>query len=261
MAEPRSNQTASPSDLTARKRTGLLVRVVLFAIVVIACGFYSRIFQRLWTTVFPLACSTGSTAPLFVDFDAFPARIGDQDNLCRGVGDGECQRSDGDDVVRGECLGERMHGRFSVVNAKAGARRWSGTYCDGLPCGEFRIRIDSEHENVFRVENLHIQGPATIWERDGDRFVEFSGRYDRGKRVGRWVRRVEPSKTVRMAVIYDEHGIMTTASMYCTNGNLKEIRGKRTFIFDPQGKTIAEGSVLDPATGAGAANPSLCPLP
>jgi hypothetical protein len=211
-----------------------------------------------------MTCGNGNPVAFVLDFDAYPARMVDQDNFCQGIGDGACQRGMGDDVLRGECRNGRMHGGWSLANTKSGIATWSGTYCDGWPCGEFRIRIDAEHENVFRVENLHLHGSATIWQQHASRRVEFSGRYDRGRRIGRWVRRFEPAHVVHSAVVFDEQGIVTTTSFYCTNGNLKETRGKRTFVFDSQGKTIAETSsvvALEPVGDAGTDEQSLCPLP
>jgi hypothetical protein len=263
-----SSAHSGNQNTTNRPPFAFWIRVVLFVIVIVGCGWYSRFFQSSWTSFFPLTCASGSSALFVVEFDTFPARIGDQDNLCFGIGDGECQRVAADILIRGECRSSRMHGHWTVTDAKTGNDHWSGMYCDGLPCGDYRIRFDSEHENAFRVDKLLLDGPATIWERRDKQLVEFSGRYNHGKRVGPWVRRVEPSHTMLSTSIYDDSGFVTTTSYHCTNGNRKEIRGKDTFIYDAQGNAVAKSSADsqldqegDSLPDAGADDPAHCPLP
>ncbi len=237
--------------------------------VVIACGWYSRIFQSLWTTASPHTCAEGNLALFAVDFNEFPARLGEQFNLCTGIGDGECHRIGGDLVVRGACRNGQMDGPWSLQNVQTETSRWSGTFCNGLPCGEFHYRWpDRDAENVFHVENMHVHGDATILENDAGRVFEVSGRFDHGKRVGRWARHLEIGRQLYSVVIYDENGFVSTTMIYCTNGNRKEIRGKGTFLFDAQGKTIATSWPVDPRESdagvnpnVGAIDPSLCPLP
>lgn len=145
---------------------------------------------------------------------------------------------------------------------------WSGTYCNGLPCGEFHVRFDADHENVFRVENLQLNGSAVIWQHEKERWIEASGRYEKGKRVGRWARHVEPGHTLHSATIYDDNGFVSSTSFYCTNGNRREVRGPNIFLFDARGTTIAKTvSNQAPENADGAApevnadDPALCPLP
>lgn len=244
--------------MSVMRRFGLWARVIAFVLVVLACGFASGIVQSMWTSAFPLTCASEKLDLFAVDFEAFPARIGEQDNACAGLGNGDCEGKQGDLAVVGQCRNGRMNGRFSVTNTKAPSTVWSGTYCDGLPCGEFRRRVDTEHEDVFHVENMHIHGATTLWEKSGDRLIEATGRYERGKRVGRWARRVEPSRALVSASIFDEQGFLTMTSFSCTNGYLKEVRGKDVTVFDAQGKSIAKGTLGD---GGEAESAALCPLP
>lgn len=270
-AQSPINSSSSHSEgQTAEPRRGFAfwVRVGVFVIVVLGCGWYSRFFQSLWTTVFPLDCAAGSSALFAVDYDEFPARIGEQENLCVGVGDGACQRNAGDEMIHGECRSKRMHGHWSVADKKTRRDKWSGMYCDGLPCGDFRVRVDSDHEDAFRVDKLHLDGPTTIWELRDKQIIEYSGRYERGLRSGQWIRRLEPSHTMLSAFIYDRHGFIMITTFYCTNGNRKEIRGQGTFLFDAQGNTIASSlpnsghaGSADSVPDAGTIDPSLCPLP
>jgi len=255
----RQSSPTNPSSTRSdnRARFAFWIRVVAFMIVVIGCGWYSRFLQSMWTNLFPLICADGNMALFAVDFDAFPARLGDQNNSCSGISDGECRRKAGDEMIHGECRNGHMHGAWSLVNVKTGTTSWSGMYADGLPRGEFHNRLDDNHENVFRVENLQVHGSTRIWERQGNRFVEVSGQYHHGKRTGRWVRRVEPSPALLSASVYDDNGFLTTTSFYCTNGNRKEIRGGNVFLFDPQGNLLAKSLPND----ENANDASLCPLP
>jgi hypothetical protein len=262
---PTNPSTTPPSKPAAatKSRLALRIRVIAFVILVLACGWYMRFFQSTWTTFFPRTCANGNAALFVVDFDALPARMGDQKNLCADVGDGECRRTDGEELLYGECRSGRMHGPWSLENVKTGVITWSGTYCNGLPCGEFHQRIDAEHENVFRVEKLHLHGPATIWKSDGERFIELSGHYEHSKRKGRWVHRVDPSHAMLAASIYDENGFVTTTSLYCTNGNRQETRGRTIFLFDAQGNLLAKRTADERETTPAirAMDPALCPLP
>jgi hypothetical protein len=163
---------------------------------------------------------------------------------------------------------ERMDGPWSVTNAQSGSASWSGNYCEGLPCGQFRARVDSEHENGFYIDKLHLHGAAKIWELRDTRRIEFSGRYEAGRRSGQWIRYLEPSHARLESLVYDRAGFLTTTTRYCTNGNRQEIRGSSTFLFDAQGKLIAKRSPSAPGESetnqlpnAGADDPSLCPLP
>ena len=272
-SESPTNAPANHSDgqgAPAKRRFAFWIRVGVFIIVVLGCGWYSRFFQSTLTTVSPLACADGNAALFAVDFNGFPVRLEEQSNLCTGIGDGECHRIAGDEIIRGECLDGRMHGPWSVRNTKLGTISWSGSFCNGLPCGEFHRRLEGRNnaEYVFRVENMHIHGNATIWENEADHVFEVSGRFEHGKRVGRWVRHLELEHRLYSAVIYDENGFVSTTTFYCTNGNRKEIRGKGTFLLDAQNNTIATSWPVDPRESdagenpnAGANDPSLCPLP
>lgn len=261
------NNTSSPSTkqqlVATRPRLAFRMRVIVFVLVVLGCGWYAGVFQSIWTNVFPLTCAQGTAALFVVDFDTLPARIGDQTNLCAGIGDGECRRNDSAEQLHGECRGGRMHGPWSAKNLKTGAIAWSGTYCNGFPCGEFHQRIDAEHENVFRVENLHLHGQTTIWKRVGERLIESSGHYEQSKRKGRWVYRVEPAHTMLAASMYDDNGFVTTTSLYCTNGNRQESRGGNIFLFDAQGNMIVKRAAdeREATTAIRAMDPALCPLP
>lgn len=190
-------------------------------------------------------------ALFFLDFNEIPVRMSDQFNSCTGISDGECSRNNGTLIIRGECRDERMHGPWSLKDAQTGAVWWSGTYCNGLPCGEFHRRLDDNHEFMFHVQNMHIHGPAKTWEMFENRLTEYSGNYDHGKRKGRWVRNVEPGPVLHSVSIYDDTGSATSTTYYCKNGLRKEVRGQKIFFFDAQGNTLRN----DPA------DPLVCPLP
>jgi len=271
-SESPTNSSANASDgqsAQAKPRLAFWIRVGAFMIVVAGCGWYSRVFRSLWTTASPLACAEGNMALFVVNFNESPARLGDQFNMCTGIGDGECHRINGNLVVRGACRNGQMDGPWSLQNVQAGTSWWSGTFCNGLPCGEFHYRWpDRDAENVFHVENMHVHGDATILENDAGRVFEVSGRFDHGKRVGRWVRHLELGHRLYSAEVYDENGFVSNTTLYCTNGNRKEFRGKGTFLLDAQGKTIATSWPVDPRESdagvnptTGANDPSLCPLP
>lgn len=271
-AESPTNSSANHSDnrgAGSKRRFAFWIRVGVFFIVVLGCGWYSRVFQSTWTNVSPLGCAEGNMALFFVDFNDAPVRMGDQFNSCTGVGDGECHRIAGDQVIRGECRDGRMHGPWSLRNTKFGTVSWSGSFCDGLPCGEFHRHLDGRDvEYVFRVENMHIHGNATLWENEADQVFEVSGRFEHGKRIGRWVRHTERGHRLHSAAIYDENGFVSTTTFYCTNGNRKEIRGRGTFLLDAQNNPIATSWPVDPRESdagvnpnTGANDPSLCPLP
>jgi hypothetical protein len=230
-----------------KSRARLYARFLALAALVITCAWYSRLLERQWTAFFPRACADVPANPPSIDAESFPARIGPQENLCERVGDGHCARTRDDDEVRGECRGGRMDGRFTVKDAKSGAIRWSGEYADGWPRGEVKILASADHHDVYHIESLHLDGPCTLWERDGDRFIEHTGRYEKGRRVGRWVRRVEGTGVVRSAVVHDESGLASKEYFYCTNGNLKEVRGSLTLVYDASGNRLDEQSA--------------CPLP
>lgn len=238
------------------RRLWIRARIGLFLVVVLACGYVSGLIPSLWTSAFPHTCAGGKPSLFAVDFEAFPARIGEQDNLCVGISDGQCERTAGDELVQGECRDGRMHGGFSVKSTKTKSTIWVGNYCNGLPCGEFHVSLDATHENVFHVEMMHIHGAATLWEKNAERWIEASGRYEQGKRIGRWVRRIEPSRALYLASVFDDNGFLRTTSFSCTNGNLKEVRGKDVFVFDAQGKSIEKSTVDGEPLSENA-----CPLP
>ena len=253
---PTRDTTESSAD--ARKvpprRTGFWIRVAIFAVIVVGCGWYTGELQSAFSRISPHRCADGNMALFVVDFEAFPARIGEQFNLCSEVSTGHCERTTGDQVIQGECRNHRMDGPWSLKHAKTGALSWSGTYCNGFPCGEFRRRmVDAEHEFVFRVENMHIHGPAILWERENNRWIELSGRYDQGKRTGRWVRHAEPGHVLHSVTIYDESGFVSTTSFSCTNGNRKEVRGQKVFLYD------SKGNAVEPNEANG--DSSFCPMP
>jgi hypothetical protein len=269
MSETQSPIDASSNDSnkarkSRRTRIAFWMRVALFVIVVVACGWYSGFFQSTWTNIAPLECADGGMDLFLVDFNEMPVRLGVQNNSCTSVGNGECRRIHENLVIRGECRNGQMDGPWSLTEVGTGKTWWTGSYCNGLPCGEFHYRVDDGHSTGFHVQNLHVHGAASIWENQGGRWTEFAGYYDHGKRKGRWVRYVEPAHAIHSASIYDDDGFVTTTSFYCANGNRQEIRGKMTFLFDAQGKTIAENGLdADAGTNSntGANDPSLCPLP
>lgn len=238
------------SDVSKRFRRPLVIRLVLFGVFLVFVGWSSGFFQSTWTGFFPLTCAEGNSALFFLDFNEVPVRLNEQFNLCTGVWDGECTRSGVNLVVRGECSNERMHGPWSLKDIQSGAVWWSGTYCDGLPCGEFHRRLDDDHEFVFHVKNVQLHGPARIWEVHDKRLFELSGYYEYGKRTGRWVRHVDPGHGLHSVSIYD-NGSVTTTTFHCQNGVRKEVRGQTTFFFDAQGNPLRN----DPA------DPPLCLLP
>lgn len=247
---PEPSLVAQRSQRTQRTQWAFRLRVLVFGLVLLGCGIYSGFFRSIWTNRVPNACADGNMALFFVDFNEFPARLGEQFNVCTGVADGQCTRMSGDQVIRGECQKERMQGAWSLHNTKLGTTSWSGTYCNGLPCGEFhRRRVDVDVDDSFRIENMHVHGPATLWEPDGSRWLETAGRFDRGKRIGRWTRHVAPAHVLHSVMIYDENGFLSTTSLYCTNGYRKEIRGKSSLLYDPQ------GNLTNPT------DPPACPLP
>lgn len=263
MSDAQSPNNSSANDSVergakAKRPIAFWIRVGLFTAIVLGCGWYSRFFQTAWTSFFPHTCANGDMALFAVDFSEFYARLGEQFNSCAGIGDGTCRRRAEDQRIQGECRDGQMQGPWSLENTKTGAILWSGTYCTGLPCGEFHRRLDGEHEEVFRVEQLTLQGPATLW----DPGVHFgvSGQFDHGKRIGRWVRYVEPAHTPHSSAFYDNDGFNTTMSYYCTNGNRREIRGDTVFLFDSQGNILAKHSPDGPFDSR-ASDPSLCPMP
>jgi len=231
---------------STRSRRFFYARIAAFVALLIGVGFSSGLFQRQWSAFFPPACAAAAANPPELDVETFPIRVGSQSNLCEGVRDGHCERKTEAEVVSGSCKEGRMDGAFTVTDAKTGALRWSGEYSEGWPRGHFKVR-EGDHESAFRIENLHLEGPSTFWERDGDRFLELSGRYERGRRVGRFTRRVEGTGVVRSALVFEDDGLTSKEFFYCTNGNLREVRGARVLMYDAQGKTIDEGSA--------------CPLP
>ncbi len=238
----------------SRRRTGIWIRVVVFSSLVVACGVYAGVFRSLYTQYSPQTCAEGNAALFQVDFASFPSRIGDQFNACGNIGDGFCSRTSGDQIIRGECRGGRMHGPWSAMGARTGVTAWSGTYCNGFPCGEFRRRNpNTDDEDVFRVEFMQLHGPVTFWEPNGNRRLLVSGRYDHGKRSGRWVRHAEPGHVQHSAIIYDDSGFVSTTTFYCTNGHRREVRGQKVFYYDDRGNIIN--------VDAGAADASFCPLP
>lgn len=256
------------SDKPASLRARIVVRIFVFCVVMGFVGGYSRVLQSSFTRVFPRTCAAGKTGLFTVDFDSYPTRIGDQDNLCAGVSDGHCTRSTGEEFLHGECLHEQMDGAWSVTSTSSGSAIWSGTYCEGLPCGRFRTRVDSGHENEFYLDKLHLHGAAKIWELRDNRQIEFSGRYENGRRSGQWIRYLEPAHTRLESLIYDKAGFLTTTTHYCTNGNRREIRGNNTFLFDAQGNLSAKRPHSERGEGetngapeAGANDASHCPMP
>lgn len=255
------------SDKPAYLQPRVLVRLfVVFVLLGFAVG-YSHVLQSAWTNIFPQACAEGKSDLFTVDFESFPTRIGDQDNLCAHLDDGQCTRKNGDEIIHGICTHAAMHGRWSVTNKMSGLSKWTGNYCEGLPCGTFRVRVDDTHENEFYLEKLHLHGEAKIWERQGTRLTEFSGRYDRGRRSGQWFRYLEPSHTRMYSAIYDKAGYLTTSTVYCTNGHRKESRGANIFIFNAQNTLIAKRVAREDAienanqVPTNVDDPALCPLP
>ncbi len=263
-----TSKNPAPNKPSSPLRLRIVVRVFLFCIFLGFVGGYSRVLQSGFTKYFPHTCGSGKTALFTVDFDAFPTRIGDQDNLCTNVGNGHCTRVSDDETIGGECVHERMDGAWSVTNTKSGRLIWSGTYCEGLPCGRFRAQADAEHHNEFYLDKLHLQGPATIWEQKNERTLQFVGRYEHGRRSGQWIRSVAPSLTRLESLLYDKAGFLTTTTRYCSNGNRRETRAGTIFLFDAKGNLLAKRASSDAADKSANEpasidinDPALCPTP
>jgi len=260
MTEEKSSPETTSANPTSRRSSisrALRLRIAAFIAVILACAWYSGIFHSIWTTFVPHTCASGDMGLFSVDFNEVPARLGSQFNACANVGDGACQHIAGHLMIQGECRRGQMHGAWSVEDAKMTKPAWSGTFCSGRPCGEFRVAVTTDYDKVFHIENMHIHGATTLWEFEGNRIVQVAGEYKFGKRNGRWVRYAEPEHKLISAVIYDETGFPTTTSYYCSNGNRKEVRGKAVFYYDSQGNILpneggADNSALDTAR---------CPLP
>jgi len=250
-------------------RLRLAIRITAAA-VILAVGF--SLARRPLTALFPRECAAVPPSPPLVDTTSLPARILAQENLCERVADGHCERFVDGDRVSGLCETGRMVGDWTVKDGSTGALRWSGQYEGGWASGAFRVCKDPAHCDAFRIERLHLHGPAVTWERDGERWIELSGRYEEGRRVGRWVRRVDGKGAVRSALVFDEQGLGAKEYFYCTNGNLEEIRGRTMLLYDSASRRIAERGpdgplrILDAAGNVVRdARPdeevSLCPLP
>lgn len=260
MTEEKSSPpttSANSSNPRSSISRALRFRIGFFIVIILGCAWYSGIFHSVWTTFFPRTCASGSIALFEVNFNEVPARLGSQFNACTDIGDGECQRITNGLTIRGECRQGKMQGPWSVVDSKSTRAVWKGSFCNGLPCGEFRVLVDGNHENLFQIENLHVHGSATLWEKQTRGLTQSTGEYKFGKRNGRWVRHAEPEHKIMSATIYDEIGIPSTTSYYCTNGNRKEVRGKTVFYYDAQGNGLPHevGSEND------ALDAKLCPLP
>lgn len=260
MTEEKSSTEAdgeNPQRDGNRSLRAFRLRIALFIFIVVACAWYSGLFQSIWTNYSPRTCANGDMGLFQVDFNEVPARLGDQFNACANVGDGTCQRIAGHLMIQGECRQGRMHGAWSVDDAKMSKPSWTGSFCNGLPCGEFRVAFTSEHDKVFHIENLHVHGPTTLWEYETNRIVQLTGEYKFGKRNGRWVRHAEPAHTLLSVSIYDESGFPTTTTYSCTNGNRKEVRGKSVFYYDAQGNKLP----TDSDSNNDAQDAMRCPLP
>lgn len=253
-----------------RIRWGL--RLLTAAMLLALFSFEGNMLIGPITRVFPRECASVAPSPPQVDTTSVPAHVIGQENLCDRVSDGHCERIAGGDHVSGTCKNGGMVGDWTVKDASTGALRWSGQYEGGWASGEFRVCKDPAHCDGFRLAHLHLDGPAVTWERDGDRWIELSGRYERGRGVGRWVRRIDGKGPVRSALVFDEQGLAAKEFFYCTNGNLKESRGRRTILYDAENRRIAERGpegplgILDVAGNVVRdARPdeetALCPLP
>lgn len=211
----------------------------------------------MWTHYSPRTCATGDMGLFRVDFNEVPARLGDQFNACSNVGDGACQRTAGHLMIQGECRSGQMHGNWSVEDAKMTKPSWTGSFCDGLPCGEFRVSVTSDYDKVFHIDNLHVHGETTLWEFVPSGIEKLTGEYKFGKRTGRWVRYAEPAHTLLSVSIYDESGFPATTTYSCTNGNRKEVRGKSVYYYDARGNALPNENETDEK----ARDARLCPLP
>lgn len=237
--------------------TAFRIRVAIFGCIVIACIWFSGIPQSMWTNYSPRTCATGEMGLFQVDFNEVPARLGSQSNACANVGDGTCQRIAGHLMIQGQCRNGLMHGNWSVEDAKMSKPSWTGSFCNGLPCGEFRVSVTSDYDKIFHIENLHVHGPATLWEFVPKGIEQLSGDYKLSKRTGRWVRYAEPAHTLLSISIYDESGLPATTTYSCTNGNRKEVRGKSIFYYDSKGNVIPNEGGRDEK----AFDTQHCPLP
>jgi len=233
-----------------KSRRAWLLRGLVFLVIVAGCAFSSKAVRRKLSSFRQNTCAEGSASPPPIDEALFPVRVGPQENLCAEVPDGLCVREGKDFVVRGECESGRMEGLFTVNDAPSGDLLWSGTYENGWPRGDFKVRAQKDHLDTFRVENLHLDGPSTKWEREGERWLLVSGRYERGRKVGRFTKRLE-NGPVRSALVFDQEGLASKEFFYCTNGNLKEVKGRNVIVEDAKGNRLAETN--DDA--------ALCPLP
>ncbi|MDI1447498.1 hypothetical protein [Polyangium sp. 6x1] len=254
------------------RRLRLALRLLAAAAIASVLLFEGRTLLGPLTRVFPGECAAVAPSPPQVDTTSSPARVIGQENLCDRVSDGHCERLAGGDRVSGTCKSGGMVGDWTVKDAATGALRWSGQYEGGWANGAFRICKDPAHCDSFRIDHLHLDGPAVTWERDGDRWIELSSRYERGRGVGRWVRRVDGKGPVRSALVFDEQGLGAKEFFYCTNGNLKEIRGQRALFYDAENRRIAERGPEGPLRILDAAGnvvrdarpdeeTTLCPLP
>ncbi|MDI3290261.1 hypothetical protein [Polyangium sp. 15x6] len=235
------------------RRIRLVLRLLTAALIVALFFLEGNMLIGPITRVFPRECAAVTPSPPQVDTTLLPAHVVGQENLCNRVSNGHCERVVDDDRVTGMCKNGGMIGDWTVKDAATGALRWSGQYEGGWANGEFRVCKDPAHCDSFRIKDLHLDGPAVTWERDGDRWIELSGRYERGRGVGRWVRRVDGKGAVRSALVYDEQGLDAKEFFYCTNGNLKERRGQRTILFDAAGNVVRDARPDGETT--------LCPLP
>ncbi|TKC95866.1 hypothetical protein [Polyangium fumosum] len=254
------------------KRLRITLRVLTASMLVALFVFEGRALLGPLTRVFPRACAAVTPSPPAVETTLVPAHVLAQENLCQNVSDGHCERLAEGAHVSGACTDGAMVGDWTVKDAATGALRWSGHYEGGWASGVFQVCADATHCDSFRIDHLHLDGPAVTWERDGDRWIELSGRYERGRRVGRWVRRIDGKGAARSALVHDEQGLGAKEFFYCTNGNLKEIRGRHTLVYDAQNHLLAERGPEGPLRildGAGSvvrdARPdeetTLCPLP
>lgn len=236
-----SSAVMTTSDAPPKKRRyGVFARILIFSGIVVAAALSSRSARRTWTTVFPGTCAAASMAPPIIEGESFPARVRYEENPCERVSDGLCRASAGGAEMTGECRDGRMDGVISVKEAPSSALLWSAQFEAGFPRGELRIRRFPGHEDVFHAEGPLLHGPSIAWERDGERLVELSGRYEKGRRVGRFTRRVEGTGKVRSALVYDEEGLGSKEFFYCVDGSMKERRGERVVHYDGNGRRIAE---------------------
>jgi hypothetical protein len=163
----------------------------------------------------------------------------ENNNLCLGVPDGRC-KTVLDDVgsVRGHCEHERMVGEWFAMDPHpddphaSPMPMWFGTYCDGKPCGEFRI-YDHEKRSLLLYDPAGWPTGTWIrWDRRDGRWIQAQGQMSRAGKQGTWTYALESGEVVIRGHYLDDK--IKRWEYACVNGNWKIVEdpeGPQTNIF------------------------------